>query len=198
MRWWKCFGGALVALSMAIASGGPAEAGHWRDYVHDHSSDGVPYRPRGLSQLINRFGEHCSDRANNARTWFPSAVDRNVGGYVYYHPYLARNVGWNIRGHVNSVHRDGAFDYGVYGYACRLKRGGTTWSVHSWGAAIDTNTFRNPFGQTYWNGRGADGEDHGRYLPDIFRGRYPGHRFYWGLNFSGTRDPHHFQYVTGY
>ena len=186
-----------VLLAIAVASA-PVSAGHWRDFVHDHSSAGVPARPEGLSKLIQRFGDHCSDRANNARTWFPSAVDRNVGGYVYYHPYLARNIGWNVRGHVNSTHHHGALDYGVYGYACRLMRGGTRWSTHSWGAAIDTNTARNPFGQDYWNGRGADGQDHGRYLPDIYRNGYPGHRFYWGLNFSGTPDPMHFQYVTGY
>jgi D-alanyl-D-alanine carboxypeptidase-like protein len=202
MRIRRDLPGAVMVVAAAVLAGalvaGPAVAGHWRDFVHDHSSSGVPYRPEGLSGLIDRFGEHCSDRANDTRTWFPSAVDRNVGGYVYYHTYLARNVGWNLRGHVSSTHQNGALDYGIYGYACRLKRGGTSWSVHSWGAAIDTNTARNPFGQTYWNGRGADGDDHGDYLPDIYKGGAPGHRFYWGLNFSGTKDPMHFQYVTGY
>lgn len=187
-----------AALLAALLAAGPAGAGHWRNFTHDHSSKGVPYRPKGLAELRQRFGSACNSRANDARTWFPSAVGRKVGGYVYYHPYLARNIGWNIRGHVNSTHRTGAFDYGIYGYACRLKTGGTTYSVHSWGAAIDTNTARNPYGQTYWNGRGANGVDYRRYLPDLYRGKYPGHRFYWGLNFSGTKDPHHFQYVTGY
>ena len=74
-------------------------------------------------------------------------------------------------------------------------RGGTSWSTHAFGAAIDTNTLRNPMGQSYWDGRGADGTDHGRYLPDVFRGNYPGHRFRWGLSWQ---DPHHFQYVVNY
>lgn len=202
MQAWRHLRGALVPTAavvvLATLAAGLANAGHWRDFAHDHSSSGVPYRPKGLAELRQRFGEACNSRANDARSWLPSAVDRNVAGYVYYHPYLARNVGWNIRGHVNSAHRNGAFDYGIYGYACRLMRGGSSYSVHAWGAAIDTNTARNPWGQTYWNGRGANGVDYGRYLPDMFRAPYPGHRFYWGLNFSGTKDPMHFQYVTGY
>jgi hypothetical protein len=84
-----------------------------------------------------------------------------------------------------------AVDYGVWGYACRAKTGGTSWSVHSWGVAIDTNTLRNPYGQTWWDGRGANGKRFGRYLPNLWMSR----NFYWGLNFN---DPMHFQYVTGY
>ena len=37
-----------------------------------------------------------------------------------------------------------------------------------------------------------------KYLPNLWKGAYPGHNFYWGLNFSTTPDPMHFQYVTGY
>ena len=41
--------------------------------------------------------------------------------------------------------------------------------------------------------------DHeGNYLPDVWRGVFPGHRFFWGLNFDTTPDPMHFQYVTNY
>jgi hypothetical protein len=85
----------------------------------------------------------------------------------------------------------------VYGYSCRYIAGTTSWSTHAFGAAIDTNSARNPLGQSYWNGRGADGVDYGRYLPNIWRGGYPGHRFYWGLNWTRP-DPMHFQYVTDY
>jgi hypothetical protein len=31
----------------------------------------------------------------------------------------------------------------------------------------------------------------------VWRGPSPGHRFYWGLNWSNP-DPMHFQYVTNY
>jgi hypothetical protein len=72
-----------------------------------------------------------------------------------------------------------------------MKTGGTSWSVHSWGAAVDTNTIHNPFGQEHWNGRGSNGKSFGRFLPRIWKDR----GFYWGLNFN---DPMHFQYVSGY
>ena len=63
--------------------------------------------------------------------------------------------------------------------------------------AVDTNSARNPQGQGRWNGTGADGIDHGTYIPSVWKGDYPGHHFYWGLNFSHP-DPMHFQYVTNY
>ncbi|HZA60481.1 MAG TPA: M15 family metallopeptidase [Actinomycetota bacterium] len=170
-------------------------AQHLRDWTHDHSSKGVPYRPKGYADLVRVFGKACNGRANDARTHFPHINGRWDGGYVYYHPYLSRNVGYNIRTHIRADHRDGALDYGEYGYNCRRMRGSSNWSTHAFGAAIDTNTKRNPAGQSYWNGKGANGVDYGYYVPNVFRGGYPGHRFRWGLSW---RDPHHFQYVTDY
>ena len=138
------------------------------------------------------------DRANNSRSWWPSQSARNVAGYVYYHPYIARDVGYNIRNHVAHDHNDGSVDYLVGGYNCRTIRGSTSWSVHAFGAAIDTNSARNPLGQSFWNGKGADGYDYGRYLPNVWRGPYPGHGFFWGINWDSRPDPMHFQYVTDY
>ena len=83
-------------------------------------------------------------------------------------------------------------------YNCRTIEGTTSWSVHAFGAAIDTNWQRNPRGNSTWNGIGSDGVNYRRYLPNLWKGAYPGHNFYWGLNFSTTPDPMHFQYVTGY
>jgi hypothetical protein len=184
-----------LALALALAMAVPATASHLSDWKHDHSPQAIRHRPHGLAELVDRYGGHCSNKANDARTWFPSAVARHVGGYVTYHAKLARNVGYNIRTHIAADHRNPAIDYGVYGYNCRLKRGGTQWSTHAFGVAIDTNTFRNPFGQAHWDGRGSNGHDFGRYLPNIYKGPYPGHRFFWGKKWN---DPHHFQYVTGY
>jgi hypothetical protein len=116
-----------------------------------------------------------------------------VGGYIQYHTYIARNVGHNVRSHIEAAHRNGAVDYGVYGYNCRLIRGSTSWSTHAFGAAVDTNSARNPLGQSSWNGTGADGTNYGTYIPDTWKA----HTFFWGIGWSRP-DPMHFQYVTGY
>jgi hypothetical protein len=52
-------------------------------------------------------------------------------------------------------------------------------------------------GQDFWNGKGADGKDYVRYLPNVWHGDYPGHNFFWGIHWSRP-DPMHFQYVTDY
>lgn len=148
-------------------------------------------RPYGLAGLKTLFGKRCNRKANDARTYMPSAWGRGDAGYVYYHSLLAPKVANDVLAPLLDDGNDLAFDYGIWGYACRLKTGGTSWSVHSWGAAIDTNTLRNPFGQTWWNGKGSTGQRFGRAIPNA----YMAQDFYWGINFS---DPMHFQYVSGY
>jgi hypothetical protein len=155
----------------------------------DVSTGPLPPRPYGLSGLRQVFGERCSPEANDGRAYFPSAGGRGSHGYVYFHSRLSNLIGNKVLDKIKV--REKANDYGVWGYACRMKTGGTSWSVHSWGAAVDTNTIHNPFGQTYWNGHGSNGKPFGRFLPRIWKGR----GFYWGLNFN---DPMHFQYVSGY
>ena len=184
----------LVVIGSVSAS---AIASHRSDWAHDHGGRAIPPRPSGLAELNRMFGHRCIDRSNDARSYWPHRSDGG-GGYIFYHSDLARNVGFNIRTHIDAAHRDGALYPGIGGYNCRLIAGSTRWSVHSWGAAIDTNWQRNPRGQGHWNGRGSDGIDHGTYIPDVWRGSFPGHRFYWGLNFDTTPDPMHFQYVTDY
>ncbi len=190
-----CIGLACAFISALLAAPASALITGW---VHDHSSTAIPPRPDGYAALVNDFGPHCSDQANNARSYWPSQAARLQPGYIYYNTYVARDIGYNIRNHIFYANRDGAVDYGVYGYDCRYIAGSTSWSTHAFGAAVDTNSARNPQGQSHWNGRGADGTDYGTYIPDVWRGPDPGHRFYWGLNFSTTPDPMHFQYVTGY
>jgi D-alanyl-D-alanine carboxypeptidase-like protein len=189
--------GTLVVVMILGHVTASALASHMSGWTHDHSGGGIPYRPSGLADLNRTFGDRCIDRSNDARSYWPHRSD-DGGGYVFYNPYIARNVGENIRIHIDAVHRNGALYPGIGGYNCRLISGSTQWSVHSWGAAIDTNWQRNPRGQRFWNGRGSDGTDHGTYIPDVWRGGFPGHRFYWGLNFDTTPDPMHFQYVTNY
>jgi hypothetical protein len=199
--------GLAASVGAVLTQGGSSGgAYHWsaNGWRHDHSSTAIFPRPDGFAAIQATFGNvttgcrptpcSCPAAADDARTWFPSAKARGVGDYVKYHSRLATNVGNNIRGHIGDGHQDGALDYGIYGYNCRYQTGSTTKpSLHAWGAAIDTNTARNPYGQSYWNGVGADGQDHGTYIPQV----YKDHNFYWGLNFS-TPDPQHFQYATGY
>lgn len=200
-RWTRRGVAAGIAALAIIASfaGSSALAGHMNDWQHDHSSNAIPPRPSGLAELNRMFGQRCIDRSDDGRSYWPHA-DAGDGGpsYVYYNGYIARDIGYNIRNHINAVHNDGALYPGIGGYNCRQIAGSTSWSTHAWGAAIDTNWQRNPRYQTFWNGRGADGVDHLTYIPDVWRGPFPGHRFYWGLNWPTAPDPMHFQYVTNY
>jgi hypothetical protein len=123
--WWAGGWRLLLLLATGLVAAflaTPVLAGHMTEWRHDHSDRGVPRRPNGLDGLRKRFGgSACNEKANNARTWFPHAVSRDQGGYVVYHPYLAINVGDNVRNHIASAHRNGALDYGIYGY--RFSRG---------------------------------------------------------------------------
>jgi hypothetical protein len=148
-------------------------------------------RPYGLTGLKKMFGKPCNSKANDARTFVPNAWGRGKDGYLYYHRKLFGKVHTDVIEKILKSGRRQAIDYGVWGYNCRKKTGGSSWSVHAWGAAIDTNTLRNPYGATKWIGKGANGKRYGRYIPQL----YMAEDFYWGLNF---RDPMHFQYVSGY
>lgn len=192
---WRARGAVAAVLSVLLLVPAAAIAGHMNGWVHDHSSSGVPYRPNGYNDIVRVFGQPCGPNANAQRTWFPHAWGRWQPGYVNYHPYLARNVEHNIRGHVSAAHNDGAWDYGQYGFACRERTGGSGYSTHAFGAAIDTNTARNPYGQCSWNGVGANGVAYGTYLPNVWRDSESGHHFRWGKDWC---DPHHFQYATGW
>lgn len=182
-----------LAWCAAMVASTPATAGHMVGWLHDHTL--IPVRPSSYSGLVQRFGQPCSNAANDARSYWPHQQARNVGGYITYNTYIGQNIGYNVRNHISFVHRDGATDYGVYGYVCRTIAGSTSWSTHAFGAAVDTNSFRNPQFQTYWNGVGADGTNYATYIPIVWLN----HKFYWGLYFSsGRQDPMHFQFVTNY
>ena len=49
--------GALVVLAALGLMQSAAVAGHMGDWRHDHSARGIPYRPKGLSELKRRFEE---------------------------------------------------------------------------------------------------------------------------------------------
>jgi hypothetical protein len=101
----------------------------------------------------------------------------------------------DIRGHLEDDHRmygtgNGAVKGGIYGYLCRKISGSTKYSVHSWGAAIDTNASfeQYPDPDCEPNSFGSGVSD-----------KWTNHGWYWGKNFSAAYcDPMHFQYVTNY
>ena len=153
-------------------------------------------RPNGLSDLNAVFGARCTSPDNDGRAFFPWANDNPAGGYIYFHSKLTGIVA-NVR-HRNDIdNKDGAYNRAVWGYACRQIAGSSNWSPPSWGVAIDINSVRNALGDTNWDGVGSNGTNYGTYLPDLFTQSLIGN-FHWGLNFSGRKDPMHFQYVTGY
>lgn len=192
---WRARGAVALVLSVLLLVPAAAIAGHMYGWTHDHSSAGVPYRPHGYNDIVRIFGQPCTANRYAARTWFPHINAPWDAGYVYHHPYIAKNVAHNIRGHVSAAHKDGAWYYGQYGAVCKERTGGSGPSTHSWGAAIDTNTARNPYGQCSWNGVGVDGVAYGTYLPNVWRDSEAGHNFRWGRDWC---DPHHFQYATGW
>jgi hypothetical protein len=188
----------MLALAIVVGGTGIAGAGHMKDWTHDHSASVIPKLPSGYSEIVDMFGQPCSSKADDARSYWPNQGYGNVPGYVFYHARLATNIGYNIRNHVEAAHKNGSTYYLIGGYNCRYIAGTTSWSTHAFGAAVDTNSALNPMGQDFWNGKGADGKDHGRYLPDVWRGSDPGHRFFWGLNWESKPDPMHFQYAKNY
>ena len=66
----------------------------------------------------------------------------------------------------------------------RLMRGGNTWSMHSWGIAIDLNVKWNQFGQKNFEMK----DDLAKCFEDI--------GFVWGGRWVGNPDAMHFQYAT--
>lgn len=192
---WRARGPVAAVVSVLLLAPVAAIAGHMGGWTHDHSSAGVPYRPNGYNDIVRVFGQPCGPNMNGARTWFPHVWGRWQADYVNHHPYIARNVAHNIRSHVSAAHNDGAWDYGQWGAACRERTGGSGASTHAFGAAIDTNTAKNPYGQCGWNGVGANGVAYGTYLPNVWRDAEAGHHFRWGRDWC---DPHHFQYATGW
>jgi hypothetical protein len=169
-----------------------------RDQEHPalQASSHWPARPHGMAQTTAKFGPgwptclSSGTAANDAKRWMPHVNANNQGGYQYYNPYIAEPTQY-IDDTMDAVGtRKSHTYYGMYGYNCRAIAGTNSPSLHSFGAAFDTNTARNPVNQTHWDGKGSDGADHGTYVPD----KYKDANFYWGLAFD---DPHHFQYATG-
>lgn len=184
---------AVIAAASAGAVGGaalnPSQRGHAK-----------PTKPHGLQQIQSTFGAPCSSTAQASSMSWPNAGwgpgtsepagatrTRKHHSLVHMQMYwaadsIAGGAGWN------------RMIYGFGAYTCKLKSGSSTnYSTHAWGIAVDTNTVRNPIGQSHWDGVGADNVDYKNQIPDIWQMSWVDYT--WGLSWN---DPHHFQYATGY
>ena len=180
----------MTASFLAVAgSGGTGMLfGHGPAALANH-----PPRPHGLSAITASFGQACNAASDDTRLHWPWGNDHKGGDYVRTH-----GRAWHVHASANFAiaWNRGAINRAVWGYACRKISGSNNWSVHSWGLAYDTNSVTNPLGQTWWNGVGSGGQNHGHWVPNQWQIKEINH--FWGLNFSGRKDPMHFQYATGY
>lgn len=74
---------------------------------------------------------------------------------------------------------------GCYNY--RSTRSSSKLSLHTWGVALDFNTATNPMQKKLVTD----------FTPEVVS-IFEEWGFYWGGNFSGMKDPMHFQFATGY
>ncbi|GAC1415488.1 MAG: hypothetical protein NVSMB57_10990 [Actinomycetota bacterium] len=153
----------------------------WRD-LHDR----YPRVPKGPAAIRRIFGRPCASEAR-ANTYPLVAADNGVIYPVHFHRLLggdaSSNLDNDIPGHIEQAHLSDSVRSGIWGYACRAKRGSDEWSVHSWGIAVDIN---------------ADHETPGkpcRTIPKRLGEIWTKHGWTWGAKWN---DCMHFQYATGY
>ena len=163
----------------------------WRDKHYNY-----PSRPDGYTQIVNRFGQPCSDNAH-AISMIWVAADTGVTYTVWFHKKLGgyptemvgdkggslTNLDNDVYGHIQNAHLQPYVKHGIYGYACRSIRNGTAWSTHAWGIAVDVSSVEEYLGKCT--------SSTNNYHAPIWQS----HNWYWGLAFC---DPMHFQYATGY
>ena len=177
---------AAIALFVATSVLGPAA---------EISAAPPPARPNGLTALVATFGQPCTALAGSYQTVWPygSWFGNGQSVTVSSHPLLAQHFN-NALGWMYYAGATQSLVYGIGSYFCRPKNGMSDYSVHSWGAAIDTNTVWNPQGQNNWSGIGQNWVNWGNWVPAVWQDPSTVN-FNWGLSWN---DPQHFQYVTGY
>ena len=182
---------AAVALATPLLVGWHWAKLGWRDWHYNY-----PSVPNGYTQIVNRFGQPCSAAAHAVSMYWRAAdtgttytvwFHRKLGGYptqmVTGKGGASTNLDNDVYGHIQNDHLSQYVTHGIYGYACRYIRNGTSWSTHAFGIAIDLSSAEEYMGKTY-------STTNYRFAP-IFQN----HGWTWGLSFN---DPMHFQYATGY
>ncbi len=169
---------------------------HWGQQGWRDRHENYPSRPQGYTQIVNRFGQPCSSNARAiSMSW--RAADNGTTYRFPFHVKLggratemvadkggrSTNLDNDVYGHIQQQHLQGYVEHGIYGYACRAKRGGNEWSTHAFGIAIDVSSAEEYMGKC--------SSTVNRYHAPIWQN----HGWYWGLAFC---DPMHFQFATGY
>ena len=186
---------ASIAVPIAVVL--PLTVGfHWARLGWRDEHVNYPSRPSGYTQIVNRFGQPCSAEAHaismkwqaaDNGTTYTFSFHRKLGGrptaMVSDKGGKSTNLDNDVYGHIQNQHLQEFVEHGIYGYACRAKRGSSDWSTHAFGIAIDVSSAEEYMGKC----TSTVNENHAQI--------WKSHGFHWGLSFC---DPMHFQYVTGY
>lgn len=157
------------------------------DVVWQDRHESYPPVPSGESRLRAVFGAPCSADANANHYWLV-AQDDGKPYRVNFHRKLggssSSNLDNDIPGHMHQSGLDAKLKRGIWGYACRFKRGSRSqYSVHAWGVAVDINSAHERPGSSC------------RTIPDGLGGIWTSHGWKWGKSWN---DCMHFQYATGF
>lgn len=139
--------------------------------------------PTGIRQIMKVFGQPGKNIVSRKMRCGPDGEMKSVSCHAKIADVLAA-VFDDIHaagksGHIKSFN-------GCYNF--RKKRGGSSWSTHAWGIAVDVNASANPM-TSRKRGPVISGDQ--KHLAPFFERR----GFYWGANFG---DAMHFQYCKGY
>ncbi|HVL90332.1 MAG TPA: M15 family metallopeptidase [Actinomycetota bacterium] len=185
----------IAAVTAAAAFAGGAVAAAPLGYLGKVESDsawqdrheGYPAVPVNEATLRAVFGPPCSADTHANRYWLV-AQDDGKPYRVNFHKKLggtaSSNLDNDIPGHMHRSGLDAKLKRGIWGYACRMKRGSMTqYSVHAWGVAVDVNSAHERPGSAC------------RTVPDALGAIWTSHKWKWG---KAWNDCMHFQYATGY
>ena len=174
-----------AALDLLFA-GSSALAGHLSDWTHDHRDAGARLG-RAVSPVSTTSSARDAvtrpttrDRGGRTRTPIRSGPGSTSTTTRTSRETLASTSGTTSMPRIATGPCTRGSAATTAGSSRGRRRGGPlvgSRDRHAWE--------RNPRYQTYWNGRGIDGTNYGTYIPDVWRGGFPGHRFFWGL--AGTR-----------
>lgn len=173
-------GGGTGSASGASSSGASSSGGAGTAYDPSAAGSNVA-RPNGYNGIVAAFGQP-GDRSNLVTVDMPAGpggkmipvtVHKKIAGKLKaaFEEIKARGLSGEIKSF------DGTFNP-------RKKRGGSTWSTHAWGIAVDINAGLYPMGTPV----SQTSEGHKQIAAIL--ARYGFHQL--------PNDPHHFQYATGY